>query len=43
MPQLNEIRNIILSMRAQSKAQTNNEAPQIEGNTNHALDVYARL
>ena len=33
MPQLNEIRNIILSMKAQSKAQTKNEAPQIEGNT----------
>lgn len=31
MPQLNEIRNIILSMKAQSKAQTKNEVPQIEG------------
>ena len=31
MPHLNEIRNIILSMKAQSKAQTKNEVPQIEG------------
>lgn len=31
MPQLNEIRNIILSMKAQSKAQTKNEVPQIDG------------
>ena len=41
MPQLNEIRNIILSMRAQSKAQTNNEAPQIEGNTALAVEQPA--
>lgn len=38
MPQLNEIRNIILSMKAQSKAQTKNEVPQIEGSAALAIE-----